>query len=632
MSMSDERASLARTSSRSGQVKGKAPVKNQKTAAPRPSPASIPGVGAPSGGVLPGLAAFGKLQGVAAAPVAPQRPQAARSAPVDTPPAPAPARNGRLRAVPVEPVYEPEEVQEEETYSLAGEGHEEASYADNAGHEQNGSGFSFSDEDLQALIDGPREQEQSAAQDNYFEEPVEAEADAGEFDGNGYDAASDENFVFEDESAAAGGDADEVADSYDVDFDKGASRALKTFEAGYDGPPEIRLDSYGRDGDEDAPQPFFNDGDVDAAFLDQEFDPAAAAPAAKEGRGRKFMMVGSALVGALALGGAFAFAYKIGGGSVGSGDSQPPLIQADARPAKVAPAEPGGKEFPHKNKLIYERLQGTGEPQNEQLVPRQEQVADANKALAPSGTSQPTLRPGEGQKQVAALPQSADASTTPTPAATEASPEAPRKVRTLLVRPDGTLVQPSSEQPAAAAAPAPAPAPAPVAVATAEPRPLAAPAPQPAPVQKQASVEPVRPAVLGAEPTATAEPAPAPTPVQQPAAMIPPPLSKPSPPPVTVASAPAAPAPQAASDSGSYVVQVAARKSQADALAAFADLQQKYPDLLSGYRPIIKKADLGDKGVWYRLSVGPLSEKSAAGNLCGKLKGAGISSCLVREE
>ncbi len=82
----------------------------------------------------------------------------------------------------------------------------------------------------------------------------------------------------------------------------------------------------------------------------------------------------------------------------------------------------------------------------------------------------------------------------------------------------------------------------------------------------------------------------------------------------------------------SYVVQVAARKSQTDALAAFADIQQKYPKLLSGYRPIIKKADLGSKGVWYRLNVGPVKNKKLASNLCSSLKGAGMRSCIIRAQ
>lgn len=98
------------------------------------------------------------------------------------------------------------------------------------------------------------------------------------------------------------------------------------------------------------------------------------------------------------------------------------------------------------------------------------------------------------------------------------------------------------------------------------------------------------------------------------------------------AAATSAPAPAAEPAAGGeqYVVQVAARQSQTDALAAFADLQQRYPSLLNSYRPIIQRADLGAKGIWYRLRVGPMSEKTAAATLCEKLKSAGMPSCLVR--
>ena len=113
-----------------------------------------------------------------------------------------------------------------------------------------------------------------------------------------------------------------------------------------------------------------------------------------------------------------------------------------------------------------------------------------------------------------------------------------------------------------------------------------------------------------------------------------------APPPPSVATPQRKPAPAPAAarptrtatagSSGKYVVQVAARKSQSDALIAFADLQGKYPSLLNNYRPIIIPADLGPKGVWYRLQVGPLNQKTSAANLCQKLKSAGMKSCLVR--
>ena len=73
-------------------------------------------------------------------------------------------------------------------------------------------------------------------------------------------------------------------------------------------------------------------------------------------------------------------------------------------------------------------------------------------------------------------------------------------------------------------------------------------------------------------------------------------------------------------------------KSQTDALAKFADIQQKYPSLMSSYTPKIKPADLGSKGVWYRLQVGPMSDKDSASKLCSQLKAQGMTDCLVMSQ
>ena len=77
------------------------------------------------------------------------------------------------------------------------------------------------------------------------------------------------------------------------------------------------------------------------------------------------------------------------------------------------------------------------------------------------------------------------------------------------------------------------------------------------------------------------------------------------------------------------VSRTLAKKNQTEALASFADMQQKYPTLLANYRPIVQKADLGNKGTWYRLRIGPITEKSAASKLCSQLKSQGLADCLV---
>jgi cell division septation protein DedD len=130
-------------------------------------------------------------------------------------------------------------------------------------------------------------------------------------------------------------------------------------------------------------------------------------------------------------------------------------------------------------------------------------------------------------------------------------------------------------------------------------------------------------------PQAAAAPAPAPAPVAEaapaPAAADPAPVAA-IPPKPQVAAADAAPAPAKPSQ---YVVQVGSKQNQTEALATFADMQQKYPTLLAAYRPMVQKADLGAKGVWYRLRIGPIVDKSAASKLCSQLKSQGHPDCLV---
>jgi cell division protein FtsN len=61
-------------------------------------------------------------------------------------------------------------------------------------------------------------------------------------------------------------------------------------------------------------------------------------------------------------------------------------------------------------------------------------------------------------------------------------------------------------------------------------------------------------------------------------------------------------------------------------------MQQKFASVLGNHAPSVRKADLGDKGVWYRLMVGPLETKADADQLCEQLKTAGMKGCFSRKE
>ena len=136
------------------------------------------------------------------------------------------------------------------------------------------------------------------------------------------------------------------------------------------------------------------------------------------------------------------------------------------------------------NKLIYDRLQNGDEPKSERLVPRQENVAV------------PALPPSPDSGGTPASVATTDLATPTTQAVGGAEPVAvasadnsmpdggPRKVKTMVVRPDGTMADPPADA-AAAEAPA-APQAAPPAASDAQ---LAAAAPAAAEPQEVASLQ-----------------------------------------------------------------------------------------------------------------------------------------------
>jgi cell division septation protein DedD len=84
-----------------------------------------------------------------------------------------------------------------------------------------------------------------------------------------------------------------------------------------------------------------------------------------------------------------------------------------------------------------------------------------------------------------------------------------------------------------------------------------------------------------------------------------------------------------AATSGGYVVQVSSQKTEADAQASYRSLQSKFPNVLGSRAPLIKRADLGEKGVFYRAMVGPFGSRDEAVQFCGNLKTAG-GQCVVQ--
>ena len=83
----------------------------------------------------------------------------------------------------------------------------------------------------------------------------------------------------------------------------------------------------------------------------------------------------------------------------------------------------------------------------------------------------------------------------------------------------------------------------------------------------------------------------------------------------------------AASPSGGQVQLFSARSREA-ALAAWNRLSLEEKELLGGLSSRVVKAEVPERGVFYRLRAGPLADRAAAKRLCGLLKGRG-RDCFV---
>ncbi|MDP8920106.1 MAG: SPOR domain-containing protein [Pseudomonadota bacterium] len=307
----------------------------------------------------------------------------------------------------------------------------------------------------------------------------------------------------------------------------------------------------------------------------------------EKGRSRKGMMAIAAVLGAVVIGGG---AYMVSGSAAVTG-GEPPLIKANNEPTKVQPQNPGGVEIPNQNKQIYERA---AQSTDTKVVNREEQPVDVQQTVRMSGSAVADATGGTVPGGAVKHQQTASLNL-----------GEPRKVRTVTIRPDGTVAGSETAAPQAAA-PVPAmtmPAqaqPAPVQVASAQPKPAAS--------------------------TPVAAPAtPAAAPKAVPAAATPTSASSPQ----RVASVqPAAVAPTAAAETtptGGFSVQLGLANSETAAQTAFASYQRKYPDL-GGMPSLIRKAEVNGSTV-YRVRVGPLS-KDEASSLCSKLQGQG-GQCFV---
>ena len=169
-----------------------------------------------------------------------------------------------------------------------------------------------------------------------------------------------------------------------------------------------------------------------------------------QGSGRKGLVAAIVVLGVAALGGGGFYLWN-GGLGEGGLSGGPKVIAANNDPVKVKPEDPGGKTVPNEDLAVYDKVDGndTTGGDNQQLVDTTEEPVDVVRR-----TLSPDALPLEG-RPAAGEPASkieerlgATESLDPDPAAPSATTGvAPRKVRTLVVRPDGTIV--ARDEPAA---------------------------------------------------------------------------------------------------------------------------------------------------------------------------------------
>jgi len=88
------------------------------------------------------------------------------------------------------------------------------------------------------------------------------------------------------------------------------------------------------------------------------------------------------------------------------------------------------------------------------------------------------------------------------------------------------------------------------------------------------------------------------------------------------------PARPGTNESGNWVVQLSAQRTEEEARSAFRAAQAKYA-VLAGYHVLTRKKDQGGRVVFYAAQVGPLGRDEANG-LCGRIKRAG-GKCFTLE-
>jgi hypothetical protein len=366
------------------------------------------------------------------------------------------------------------------------------------------------------------------------------------------------------------------------------------------------------------------DEDADEQLELPSFASEAEEPAPPPRRG---MLIAAVVGGVALLGGIGAFTMTLGNDG---GTDAPVVVMADGEPVKVRPENPGGTSVPNQDNEVFETMAGSPSAGGSGVAPTQEKLISGTEepvdiASAPEArvveedTAGLELAP-KGEDRIDPAAEGSAASSND-----EIIAVAPRKVKTMIVKPDGTLV-PREEPAPVAIAPSTGSALAPatdvealdaVEPEVAEPTAGAVPTPTLRTPGADTEVEVETAATATEEVTETLlEPAPL-------AAVAEPVVAEPA---IEEETEVAAVAPAAAA-AGSWSMQIASQPSAESAQATYEDLARRYGSVIGGRGVNIVKAEISGKGTYWRVRI-PAETRNDAIKLCESYKAAG-GNCFV---
>ncbi len=336
-----------------------------------------------------------------------------------------------------------------------------------------------------------------------------------------------------------------------------------------------------------------------------------------------------------------------------SGQSGSPakIIAASNDPVKIRPVDPGGSATANEDNSVYASVANENDA---------DAAGNTSQTSLVSGAEQPVAADqigvaGAGQTSAAESQSKSDERITPTTVTASVDPDAPsavvapRKVQTVVVRSDGTIVSavadaanneaavvalqtavlqgaaggtgtggqgasivvaelPASTTPFDGGVTATGQIPVPKAIPQDRPNPPAATIvteSNSATEQASAALAEARSeiAAIASDPIQVTALAPATTP------------------------APAAKATPVVTSPGEYVVQISSQRSEDAAKASYQSLKRRFASLLDGRPMAIRRANIEGKGIFYRVRI-PVGSRSQATKFCGNFKAQG-GSCFV---